>query len=428
MSAGTILITLFFLLAPAGVLRLCRQFPTLGKIGPVLILYLLGILVGNLFHPAGMARIQQALSSAMVPLAIPLMLFSCTFRRSGTRSQLLALLSGMLAVTAAVIAGYLLFGKGLEDGPKIGGMLTGVYTGGTINLASLQVMLNVPEETFILLNSFDMAVSFLYVTFLLAIGFKLFRRILPQDTAAIPPEATTGLEPTMAPEANGNLNSTSASEPANGPGSATVPEPIGSPGAGGGEPEAAGRRAERPFQGLFTRRGLRDAAILLAVDALIIGISASLGLLAGDAAFMTVLILSLTTLGIAASFWRPIKQLRHSYDIGMYFIYVFSVVVASMADLRNLSISGSVNLLGYLAFVVFGSLLLQVLLARLLKINADTMTISSVAYICSPPFVPMMAAAMNNRRVLAGGLAVGVIGYAAGNYLGFLISRLLTLL
>ena len=87
---------------------------------------------------------------------------------------------------------------------------------------------------------------------------------------------------------------------------------------------------------------------------------------------MTVLILSLTTLGIAASFWRPIKQLRHSYDIGMYFIYVFSVVVASMADLRNLSISGSVNLLGYLAFVVFGSLLLQVLLARLLKIDADT--------------------------------------------------------
>lgn len=386
MSAGTILITLFFLLAPAGVLRLCRQFPALGKVGPVLILYLLGILVGNLFHPAGMARIQQALSSAMVPLAIPLMLFSCTFHRSGTRSQLLALLSGILAVTAAVIAGHLLFGKGLDDGPKIGGMLTGVYTGGTINLASLQVMLDVPEETFVLLNSFDMAVSFLYVTFLLAIGFKLFRRWLPQDTATIPP------------------------------------------GPSGGEPEAAGGRAERPFQGLFTRRGLRDAAILLAVDALIIGISAGLGLLAGDAAFMTVLILSLTTLGIAASFWRPIKQLRHSYDIGMYFIYIFSIVVASMADLRNLSISGSVNLLGYLAFVVFGSLLLQVLLARLLKIDADTMTISSVAYICSPPFVPMMAAAMNNRRVLAGGLAVGVIGYAAGNYLGFLISRLLTLL
>ena len=55
------------------------------------------------------------------------------------------------------------------------------------------------------------------------------------------------------------------------------------------------------------------------------------------------------------------------------------------------------------------------------------MTISSVTYICSPPFVPMMAAAMKNRAVLACGLAIGVVGYAAGNYLGFLISNLLRL-
>lgn len=382
---GNILITIFFLLAPAGVLRLCRQYPALGKVGPVLILYLIGILVGNIFHPTGMAQIQEILSSAMVPLAIPLMLFSCTFRRSGTRSQLLALLSGMFAVTVAVIAGYLLFGRGLEDGPKLGGMLTGVYTGGTINLASLQVMLDVPEETFVLLNSFDMAVSFLYLTFLLSVGIRLFRRWLPTD-------------------------------------------PIGPDTEPSAESIQPGGAEERPFQGLFTRRGLRDAGVLLAADAAIIGVSAGLGLLAGDGAFMTVLILSLTTLGIAASFWKPLKRRRHGYDIGMYFISVFSIVVASMADLRNLSVGGSIGLLGYLAFVVFGSLLLQVILARLLRIDADTMTVSSVAYICSPPFVPMMAAAMNNRRVLAGGLAVGVVGYAAGNYLGFLISRLLTLL
>ena len=56
-----------------------------------------------------------------------------------------------------------------------------------------------------------------------------------------------------------------------------------------------------------------------------------------------------------------------------------------------------------------------------------SMTVSSVAYICSPPFVPMMAAAMKNRSVLAGGLAVGVVGYAAGNYLGFLMAQLLGL-
>lgn len=374
---GNILTIVFFLLCPACVLWLCKRFPLLDNIGPVLILYIVGIIFGNLFHPSGMADVQEVLSSATVPLAIPLMLFSCTFQRSKTRSQLIALLLGLAAVTLSVLAGYFLFGRNMEDGAKIGGMLTGVYTGGTINLASLKVMLDVPEETFILLNSFDMAVSFLYLTFLLSVGIRLFRRWLPAQKSDDELEEIKGLE------------------------------------------------KERPYKGLFTKQGLRDAGFLLAVDALIIGISAGLGLLAGDGAFMTVLILSLTTLGIAASFWKPIKKRKYGYEIGMYCIYVFSVVVASMADLRSLSISGSLNMLGYLTFVIFFSLLLEVLAAKPLKVDADTMTVSSVAYICSPPFVPMMAAAMKNKSVLASGLAVGVVGYAAGNYLGFLMARLL---
>ena len=374
---GNILTIVFFLLCPACVLWLCRRFPLLDKIGPVLILYIMGIIFGNLFHPSGMADVQDVLSSATVPLAIPLMLFSCTFQRSKTRSQLIALLLGLAAVTISVIVGYFLFGRNMEDGAKIGGMLTGVYTGGTINLASLKVMLGVSEETFILLNSFDMAVSFLYLTFLLSVGIRMLRRWLPAQTS------DDDLE------------------------------------------EIKEQEKEQPFKGLFTRQGLRDAGFLLAVDALIIGISAGLGLLAGDGAFMTVLILSLTTLGIAASFWRPIKKRKYGYEIGMYCIYVFSVVVASMADLRSLSISGSLNMLGYLSFVIFFSLILEVLAAKPFKVDADTMTVSSVAYICSPPFVPMMAAAMKNKSVLAGGLSVGVVGYAVGNYLGFLIARLL---
>jgi uncharacterized membrane protein len=40
----------------------------------------------------------------------------------------------------------------------------------------------------------------------------------------------------------------------------------------------------------------------------------------------------------------------------------------------------------------------------------------------------MMAAAMKNKDVLIPGLTIGVIGYAVGNYLGFLMSQLLGLL
>jgi uncharacterized membrane protein len=63
-----------------------------------------------------------------------------------------------------------------------------------------------------------------------------------------------------------------------------------------------------------------------------------------------------------------------------------------------------------------------------MKVDADSMIISSVAFINSPPFVPMASAAMQNRKVLVTGLGAGIVGYALGNHLGVLMSHLLQLL
>ena len=111
-----ILLAASFCLIPAGVLWLCRRLPWLGKIGPVFTLYIIGIIIGNIgLMPGQMPLVQDILSNAMVPLAIPLMLFGCTFKLSGARSQLLALITGMISVATAVIIGYLIFGKNLPD-------------------------------------------------------------------------------------------------------------------------------------------------------------------------------------------------------------------------------------------------------------------------------------------------------------------------
>ena len=393
---GNILLILIYLFAPAGVMWLCRKVSWLGKIGPVLVLYVLGIILGNVWHPSGMAAIQEVLSSAAVPLAIPLMLFGCTFRKGETRSQVLAVIAGMASVIIVVIAGYLFFGHNIPDGAKIGGMLTGVYTGGTVNLAAIKVMLGVPEETFILLNSYDMVISFLYLTFLIAIGIKLFRKFLPGPQG----------EPSETCATLGTIRGGTVSE------------------ANGGV-----ERKRDGFRGLLTEacEYFRIEWLPLVATVVIIGVSAGIGALAGGW-FMTVFILLLTTLGIAASFWKPLRERKYNEPTAMYFIYIFSIVVASMADLSKLDLSGGLNMLGYLTLVIFGSLLLNVLLAKLLKIDADTTVICSVSFICSPPFVPMMAAVMKNRRVVVIGLSAGIIGYAAGNYLGFLISQLLNLL
>ena len=386
---GSILLVFVFLLAPAAVLWACRKVKLLGKLGPVLILYLIGIIIGNiglvpgLSLPSGTAKIQDLLSSAMVPVAIPLMLLGCSFRRSETRSQLLALITGLLAVVAAVAAGYLIFHKGIDaagstSAAAVGGMLTGVYTGGTINLASLKTMLGVPDETYLLLNGYDMVVSFLYLMVLISFGIKALRRFLPNET---------------------------------------LHNDVVSADAG-----------ENPYKGLASRRGLLTLAKLVGVVAVVCGLSYGVTLLLPKVPFMTVFILALTTFSIAASFIPQVRALPYAYDVGMYCIYVFSIVVASMADFRNLDLSGGLGMLGYLCFVIFGSLVLQILLAKVFRIDSDTVVVSSVAFICSPPFVPMIAAAMRNRRVLVAGLSIGVVGYAVGNYLGFLISRLLPLL
>lgn len=57
-----------------------------------------------------------------------------------------------------------------------------------------------------------------------------------------------------------------------------------------------------------------------------------------------------------------------------------------------------------------------------------TMIITSVSAICSPPFVPAMAAALNNSAVLISGLVTGVVGYAVGNYLGNAVYYLYSLI
>ncbi len=375
----TAILILFYLLTPALVVWLTEKLSFLNKIGAIILLYLLGIVVGNSgIIPSNAASLQDTLSSALVPLAIPMMLFSCDFKKFSWRNSMLTLLCGIVAVVIMVVCGYLIFKPHLgAEGAKIGGMLSGVYTGGTPNLAALKLALNVSADNYIVIHSFDIVISFLYLIFLMTFGIRLFRRILPYKSKQ------------------------------------TISE------------NEAIETSAHPYHGIFRGKELIQVVASLGVSLLIVAISAGLGTLVGQQYFMMTTILALSSLGIAVSFIRPVRRLRHSYDVGMYLVYVFSLVVASMANIQNIDFVGGLWSLGYIAFVIFGSLCLAILFSRLFKIDADTTTIASVALINSPPMVPMITAAMKNRNVLVTGLGVGIIGYAIGNYLGVLIYNLL---
>ena len=388
---GTILLVVFYCVAPAGVLWLCRKVPLFGKVGPILLLYAVGLVVGNLpVLPDNAAKIQELITSAMIPLAIPMLLFNSSFKKGQTGMMGRALAGGLVGVVVAVVCGYLLFKNHLgPEGPKVGGMITGVYTGGTPNLAALQMMLGVKHETYILMNSYDLIVSAVYLAFLLSVGIKLFRRFLPVDRSRISEEAKREI----------------------------------------GEQHKKAQ-AENPYAGFFKKGSVIQVLKAFGLTLAIVAVSGGAALLVQKYVsanyFMLTLILTLTTLGLAAAFLGPVRRLNRSYDAGMYLIYIFSVAVASMADFSKLNISEGLYLALYLFFVVFVSLTVQLLLSKLLKVDGDSTVVTSVALINSPPFVPMIAAAMGNREAMVTGLTIGLIGYAIGNYLGVLLTQFLT--
>ena len=56
-----ILLTLLFCVIPAGVIWLCRRYAWLDKIGPIMVLYAIGIVVGNLPGMPEQMKVLQVL-------------------------------------------------------------------------------------------------------------------------------------------------------------------------------------------------------------------------------------------------------------------------------------------------------------------------------------------------------------------------------
>lgn len=379
-----IIYTLFFCVAPAGVIWACRRYKVLGKIGPIMVLYAIGMVIGNLpFLPEGIKSLQDMIPNVMIPLAIPMMLFGCHFSSREAGLQLKLVVSGFSSVCLAVIVGYLLFGCHVEEGAEIGGIISGMYTGGTLNAAALQAIFKIDSERFILVNSYDIIISFLYFVFLFSIGIRMFRRLYGEREKVLSAENKAEIE------------------------------------------EQIRLAAQNPYRRLWTREGAQQLGKMLLYTLAIVAVSAGVALLMPEGWFMVVFILLLTTLGVACSFMPKVRALDLSYDVGMYLIYIFSITIASMADFSNLDLAGGANQLAFMSVAVFISLLIHAIVCRCLRVDADSMMISSVAFINSPPFVPMASAAMQNKKALVTGLGAGIVGYAVGNHFGVLMVELL---
>ena len=387
-----ILSLLFYFTFPCLIIYLCRKSSIMNKIGEILLLYIVGILLSNLVvFPLGLGDslkgIQDALTSVTILLAFPMILFGCDFKNWKLKKAIIALCIGLVSVVVVDVIGFYIFNDNQTGFEKIAGLLVGVYTGGTPNLASLKIALDVNAETYIFVHTFDMIISFFYLVFLMSVGIKVFRFFLSHKVTK-------------------SQSCQDSSE------QCRDVTPVAS-----------------AYSGIFTKKHFSKTLGALGLAILIIGVGMGISLLiSGKVDNMLVLILTMTTLSIAASFLPFVRKMEKSYDAGMYLVLIFSLVVASMVDITAIDYRAGANIIAYIAFVIFGSLILSIMLSKIFKVDSDTMVITSVALINSPLFVPMIAESMKNKKVIITGITVGVIGYAVGNYLGIIVTQLLRLL
>lgn len=341
----------------------------------IVLCYALGIIAGRFLGQWFNADLVQHALEGTVVLAIPLLLFQSDVRqwiRNPDRT-VLAFGLAVLATLTAAISGYLLFSNALPESPAIASMLSGVYSGGTINMSAIAVAIEAPPNLFILLNAYDVLFSSFYFLFLISIGRPLLNLVLSKSEhhkkeASVPT----------------SLNKDRASR-------------------------------KEWMLGVLTSLGWSMA---------IGGISVGASLILFQKMSATFIILMVSTLAVFASLRPSIKQLSQSYSTGNYLLLVFAFSIGVGSDFQQL-LSTSTDFFWMALYIFCSSILLHFILCKVAQVDAIAFMITSTAAVFGPPFIGPVASAWKRKDVILPGLTVAILGNVVGTYLGIVLYALL---
>ena len=381
-----------YILFPLLIIEGFKRWKAVQKIGTVVLAYAVGIIASlcGVFHfpdpavAATFSKLQSTIMSVAVPLAIPLMLFNCDFKlwTKALPKTAWALVTGIAAVVVSVISGYFIFRNHVPEVAKVAGMMTGIYTGGTMNFNALGASLGVDKSVMAIVLAFQMVITTPYIFFLLGGGYKIFRKLLPYKDITHKGRTDDGGVETADVE---------------------------------------------NYHNMLEKKNLLGMIKGLGLSFLFLAIGAGLALLITGTLNELVVILTITTLSIIASFFKKVRELPKTFELCMFFILVFSVIVASMFNINSVN-GGSLYVGGFVLWIMGVSVALHLLLCRIAKVSGDLFCVCQVGLLCSPPFVPPIAGAMQNKKVLISGIVVGLVGYAIGTYCGALLAWILGLI
>ena len=359
---------LFCLVTPAVAIWVADRFKPAKVLGPVVLAYAAGIVVANIPGLKLDENFGQSLAGGAVLVAIPLLLFSTEVGKwlSLAKNLLLSFLFACIAACTAAGAVGWYFRDRTEEWWKIAGMLVGVYVGGTANMSAVGYALEVKQETFVVLNTADLIAGGAYLFFLLSVAQRLLLKVMPAFKA-----------------------------------------------------EAHHEAFEHPGETLskWTRGHVAPMAKSFGLTAVMVAVSVGLSFLVMRELHVGLVMLVITTLGIAASLSKTVRSWDGSFELGEYALLIFCAAMGSLADGSKVT-GTSVTLFSFVLMVMVLAAVIHFTLCALFRIDVDTAIISSTATIFGPPFIGPVAAALKNRALVGPGLTLGLAGIALGTYLG----------
>lgn len=395
---------------PIPLLILTKKVKFFNTIGAIALCYVAGFLI-SLIPVDYDKNLTQMVASILVAVAIPLVLFSFDMRSLKSLAKKTVISFALVIVSTVVISCVGFFvanAAGMSNANQLAGMSCGLYIGGTPNLIAIgNALLNSENKATVIAaaNTSDFFVGGIYFLLILTVVRPLYRKFLGGKTVTVQPTATAEDQPAGVTENGGADTADKADE--------VKTE---------AQPEYDYKSIPRDKKSI----GKLIGVIALAIGCLAVGAGLEL-LINGNLDGSLFIMITVSVLGIAFSFIKPIRNVKGSYQIGQYLILIFSIGLSMSIDLKLLA-KEILPTLAFFACMQIGSILLHLLLCKIFKIDGGTALITSTAGIYGPPFIAPVANAYGERELIAPGIICGTFGLAVGNLIGIGIGALLALL
>lgn len=359
-------------------------------LSPVVVCYILGIFAGTFTPHLIHLPLSEEIRDVSIILAIPLLLITSNFVEwlPKAKSVLWAFVLSVISVLIGTLLAFGLFKDQTEHAWMISGMVFAGFTGTSPNLNAVGRGLDCPEDILLLVNMGDIISSGIYLIILTSIAHPILSRFLPAYQPYEHEEDKTEI--------------------------VTENED---------DPEITDVWSYLSYYQM-KRFGIYIAPLLISIAIVALTVLAEPFIFPAEGLHGTFVILSVTILGITASFIPGFRELKSAYRIGQYLLLVFCIALGSLINAETI-LSASPLILTYVSLILVVMITLNLIFAKLFKIDADTTIITSTSCIFGPAFIGQVAMAMKNKEIIFSGMIVSMVGIALGNFLGIGLAYIL---